>query len=56
MRKIIVAEFLTLDGVMEAPNEWSFPYWNDEIGTFKLDELFASDALLLGRVTASMQP
>lgn len=51
MRKIIVAEFLTLDGVMEAPNEWSFPYWNDEIGTFKLDELFASDALLLGRVT-----
>ncbi|HET8908317.1 MAG TPA: dihydrofolate reductase family protein [Ktedonobacterales bacterium] len=51
MRKIIVTEFLTLDGVMEAPNEWSFPYWNDEIGTFKLDELFASDALLLGRVT-----
>jgi dihydrofolate reductase len=51
MRKIIVTEFLTLDGVMEAPNEWSFPYWNDEIGTFKLNELFASDALLLGRVT-----
>jgi dihydrofolate reductase len=51
MRKVIVTEFLTLDGVMEAPNEWSFPYWNDEIGKFKLDELFASDALLLGRVT-----
>lgn len=51
MRKIIVTEFLTLDGVMEAPNEWSFPYWSDEIGKFKLDELFASDALLLGRVT-----
>jgi len=51
MRKIIVSEFLTLDGVMEAPNEWSFPYWNEEIGKFKLDELFASDALLLGRVT-----
>jgi hypothetical protein len=32
-------------------NEWSFPYWNDEIAKFKQDELFASDALLLGRVT-----
>src|SRR5215203_2951044 len=51
MRKVVVSEFLALDGVMEAPNEWSFPYWSDEIGTFKNDELFASDALLLGRVT-----
>ncbi len=51
MSKVIVSEFVTLDGVMEAPNEWSFPYWNDEIGKFKLDELLASDALLLGRVT-----
>ena len=51
MRKVIVTEFLTLDGVMEAPNEWSFPYRSDEAGQFKYDELFASDALLLGRVT-----
>jgi dihydrofolate reductase len=51
MSKIIVTEFLTLDGVMEAPNEWSFPYWSDEIGKFKFDELFASGAQLLGRVT-----
>jgi dihydrofolate reductase len=51
MRKVVVTEFLTLDGVMEAPNEWSFPYWSDEAGQFKYDELFASDALLLGRVT-----
>ena len=51
MRKVIVTEFLTLDGVMEAPNEWSFPYWSDEAAQFKYDELFASDALLLGRVT-----
>ena len=49
--KIAVTEFMTLDGVMEAPNEWSFPYWNDEIAKFKLDELFAADAHLLGRVT-----
>jgi len=51
MRKIIVSEFVTLDGVMEAPDKWSFPYWNEEIGKVKFDELFASDALLLGRVT-----
>ena len=43
--------FVSLDGVMEDPHKWSFPYWNDEIGKFKNDELFASDALLLGRVT-----
>jgi len=49
--KIAVTEFITLDGVMEAPNEWSFPYWNDEIAKFKLDELFAADAHLLGRIT-----
>jgi dihydrofolate reductase len=49
--KIVVTEFLTLDGVMEAPNEWSFPYWGDDIAKLKLDELFAADAHLLGRVT-----
>jgi dihydrofolate reductase len=43
--------FLTLDGVMEDPQNWSFPYWNDEIAKFKKDELFATDAHLLGRVT-----
>lgn len=51
MRKVVVAEFVTMDGVMEAPHGWSFPYWNEEIAKFKHDELFASDALLLGRVT-----
>lgn len=51
MRRLVVTEFLTLDGVMEAPDEWSFPYWNEEIAKFKYDELFESDALLLGRVT-----
>ncbi len=49
--KIVVTEFMTLDGVVEAPNEWSFPYWTDETGTFKLEELRAADAHLLGRVT-----
>jgi len=51
MRKVVVTEFITLDGVIEAPHEWSFPYWGDEIAKFKLDETFASNALLLGRVT-----
>ncbi len=51
MRKIIATEFVTLDGVMEAPEKWVSAYFNEEVETFKHDELFASDALLLGRVT-----
>jgi len=57
---VVVTEFLTLDGVMEAPGgefhpdgkgAWTFQFFNDEAGKFKFDELFAADALLLGRVT-----
>ncbi len=59
MRKIIVSEFLSLDGVMEAPGPshdfkhagWTMPFWNEKIAAFKRDELFAGDALLLGRKT-----
>lgn len=51
MRQLIATEYVTVDGVMEEPGNWSFPYWNDEAMQFKSDELFASDALLLGRVT-----
>jgi dihydrofolate reductase len=60
MRKIIVSEFVTLDGVMEDPGGaegtahggWSFKFGRgDDQQKFKFDELFASDALLLGRVT-----
>jgi len=51
MSNVVVTEFLALDGVMEEPGNWSFPYWNDEIAKFKLDELRESDSLLLGRVT-----
>jgi dihydrofolate reductase len=50
MRKIVITEFMSLDGVMEEP-AWTFPYWNDEIAKFKGEESSASDALLLGRVT-----
>ena len=50
MRKIIVSEFISLDGVIEEP-QWSLEYWNDQISDFKGAELFAFDALLLGRIT-----
>ena len=50
MRKVVVTEFLSLDGIMEEP-AWTFKYWNDEIAKFKGEESSASDALLLGRVT-----
>lgn len=51
MRKVVASLFQTLDGVIEAPQDWSFAFWNDEISKYKNDELFTSDALLLGRVT-----
>src|SRR6185503_9389745 len=51
MRKVVVTEFMALDGGIDSPEKWSFPFWNDEIAKFKHAELFASDALLLGRVT-----
>jgi dihydrofolate reductase len=51
VKKVVVSEFLTLDGVMEAPHQWSFPFWSEESANYKFEELFASDALLLGRVT-----
>lgn len=50
MRNLIVTEFLSLDGVMEAPM-WTFPYWNDEIAAFKGEETSDNQPLLLGRVT-----
>ena len=51
MSRLVATLFTSLDGVVESPEKWSFQYWNDEIGKFKHDETFSSDALLLGRVT-----
>ncbi len=51
MRKIFLTGFVTLDGVMEDPHDWHFPYWSDEMAACKLEETMATDALLLGRVT-----
>ena len=50
MRKLINSTYITLDGVIENPM-WTMPYWNDEIAQFQTEDLFASDALLLGRET-----
>ncbi len=60
MRKIIVTEFITLDGVVESPggNEtphphggWQFKFNAPETGQYKMDELSRVDALLLGKNT-----
>jgi dihydrofolate reductase len=60
MGRIVVTEFVSLDGVMEDPGGaedfqhggWSFEFNRGEEGDkFKLDEAFESEALLLGRVT-----
>lgn len=51
MRKLVMSEYVSLDGVFEEPGQWSFPFWSDEAAKFKFDELFAGDALLLGRLT-----
>src|SRR5919199_3986498 len=59
MGKIVVTEFVSLDGVMEDPGGaenvkyggWTFEFDRGEGDKFKLDETMATDALLLGRVT-----
>ena len=51
MSRIVLTEFISLDGVMEEPR-WTFGFERGPDGNaFKFDELFASEALLLGRVT-----
>ncbi|MFD5386233.1 dihydrofolate reductase family protein [Streptomyces sp. NPDC127074] len=51
MRKTAASLFISLDGVVEAPDQWHFPYFNDEMGA-AVDASFATaDTLLLGRKT-----
>ncbi len=64
MRKLIVSEFMTLDGVMQAPGApdedrdggfehggWTLPYWHDDIGGRFFELMQDCDAFLLGRRT-----
>jgi dihydrofolate reductase len=64
MRKLIVSEFITLDGVIQAPGGqdedrdngfahggWTGPYWHDDIGKSFVSKMKDADALLLGRRT-----
>ena len=64
MRKLIVAEFITLDNVIQAPGGededteggfvhggWTHPYWHDDIGAHFFQAMTEADTLLLGRKT-----
>lgn len=64
MRELIVAEFITLDGVIQAPGGadedteggfqdggWTQPFWHDDIGAHFFQAMTQADALLLGRKT-----
>lgn len=64
MRKLVISEFMTLDGVMQAPGGkdedrdggfehggWTIPYWHDDIGATFGELMQNTDAFLLGRKT-----
>jgi dihydrofolate reductase len=64
MRELIIAEFITLDGVIQAPGGadedteggfthggWTRPYWHNDIGMHFFQAMSQADALLLGRKT-----
>jgi len=51
MRKITAGLFISLDGVVEAPHEWHFPYFNEEMGAAVDATLGAADTVLFGRKT-----
>jgi dihydrofolate reductase len=51
MRRVIVQTEISIDAVLENPQNWAFDYHNDETMKYVRDSLFAADALLMGRVT-----
>ncbi|HJQ28628.1 MAG TPA: hypothetical protein VJ827_04765 [Rubrobacter sp.] len=56
MRKVVAAEFLSLDGVMESPDKWHFPYFNDEMGQAVGEGFGAADGMLWGGLTTRSGP
>ncbi len=64
MRTLIIGEFISLDGVIQAPGgidedtdggfkhgAWTLPHWHDDIGTYFMETMKECDAFLLGRKT-----
>lgn len=51
MRKIIAWEFISLNGIVESPDQWIEPYQTDDVDAFIKEQNLASDAILLGRRT-----
>ncbi len=51
MRKIVASMLMAMDGVVENHHPWTSQFRSEESQKYKFDELFASDALLLGRIT-----
>jgi dihydrofolate reductase len=50
MGKIVSNFFISLDGVVEAPDQWHFPYWSDEMGEAVGKGFETTEAMLMGRV------
>ena len=57
MRKIVVSEGVSLDGVFEAETmgQWAAPFFSEEREEFVRESVLAADALLLGRTTYDLQ-
>ena len=51
MRKIVASFFVSLDGVVERPDQWHFRYFDDEMGRVVGEGMAATDTMLLGRRT-----
>ena len=50
MRRVVASEFVSLDGVMESPEKWHFPYFDEEMGQEIGAAMGQTDAMLMGRV------
>lgn len=49
MGKIVSSFFISVDGVVESPDQWHFPYWNDEMGAVVEAGMQSAAAMLMGR-------
>jgi dihydrofolate reductase len=50
-RRVVASLYVTLDGYLDEPGQWAFPFWSEQAAEYKAAELGAADALLLGRKT-----